>query len=132
MATKNANIIELPELRKVSVQIRLIGDSPLIVHRFGEKARKMMLDKQMGVASTGRHDLPMDKRILVGIGIQPLSATAIFMAAELAAIYPEVSSQALLLPLLAAALMEFAGPQLCKYALQRAGETEPPHTKKNG
>jgi len=88
--------------------------------------------KFVGVASTGRHDLPMDKRILVGIGIQPLSATAIFMAAELAAIYPEVSSQALLLPLLAAALMEFAGPQLCKYALQRAGETEPPPSGKNG
>lgn len=54
MATKNANIIELPELRKVSVQIRLIGDSPLIVHRFGEKARKMMLDKQMGKAKSGK------------------------------------------------------------------------------
>lgn len=54
MATKNANVIELPELRKVGVQIRLIGDSPLIVHRFGEKARKMMLDKQMGKAKSGK------------------------------------------------------------------------------
>ena len=62
----------------------------------------------------------------MGIGIQPLSATAIFMAAELAAIYPEVSGQALLLPLLAAALMELAGPQLCRHALRQAGETEPP------
>jgi hypothetical protein len=55
-----------------------------------------------------------------------LSATAIFMGAELAAIYPEVSGQALLLPLLAAALMELAGPQLCRYAFKQAGETEPP------
>lgn len=54
MAVKNANVIELPELRKVGVQIRLIGDSPLIVHRFGEKARKMMLDKQMGKAKSGK------------------------------------------------------------------------------
>lgn len=83
------------------------------------------LAKFAGVMATGRHDLPADKRRLVGIGIQPLSATAIFMAAELAAIYPEVSGQALLLPLLAAALMEFAGPQMCKYALHKAGETEP-------
>ena len=83
------------------------------------------LAKFAGVMATGRRDLPAAKRRLVGIGIQPLSATAIFMAAELAAIYPEVSGQALLLPLLAAALMEFAGPQMCKYALQRAGETEP-------
>jgi len=84
------------------------------------------LAKFAGVALTGRHDLPAAKRRLVGIGIQPLSATAIFMGAELAAIYPEVSSQALLLPLLAAALMELAGPQLCRHALKQAGETEPP------
>jgi len=50
----NADVIELPELKKQSVQIRLIGDSPLIVHRFGEKARKMMLDKQMGKAKSGK------------------------------------------------------------------------------
>lgn len=54
MATKNTNVIELPELKRQSVQIRLIGDSPLIVHRFGEKARKMMLDKQMGKAKSGK------------------------------------------------------------------------------
>lgn len=83
------------------------------------------LAKFVGVVSTGRRDLPLDKRRLVGIGIQPLSATAIFMAAELATLYPEVSSQPLLLPLIAAAMMEFVGPQLCKRALQRAGETEP-------
>jgi hypothetical protein len=54
MATKNTNVIELPELKKQSVQIRLVGDSPLIMHRFGEKARKQMLDKQMGKAKSGR------------------------------------------------------------------------------
>lgn len=84
------------------------------------------LAKFAGVVLTGRNDLPAAKRRLVGIGIQPLSATAIFMGAELAAIYPEVSGQALLLPLLAAALMELAGPQLCRYAFKQAGETEPP------
>lgn len=83
------------------------------------------LAKFGGVTLFGQADLPMAKRRLVGLGIQPLSATAIFMAAELAAIYPEVSGQALVLPLLAAAVMEFIGPQLCRAALVRAGETAP-------
>lgn len=81
--------------------------------------------KFAGVVVTGRRDLPLAKRSLVGLGIQPLSATAVFMAMELTGIYPEVSGQALLLSLLAAALMEFIGPQLCRYAFTRAGETEP-------
>ena len=60
---------------------------------------------------------------MVGLGIQPLSATAVFMAYEIAALYPEVGRSALLLPLLAAAIMEIAGPVLCRLALVRAGET---------
>ena len=31
-----------------------MGDAPLIVHRFSEKQKRKMLDKQMGVASEGR------------------------------------------------------------------------------
>jgi len=80
--------------------------------------------KLLGVVLSGGRDLPVGKQVLVGVGIQPLSATAIFMAAEISAVYPEVSAAALLLPLLAAAMMEFVGPQLCRYALQRAGEAE--------
>lgn len=83
------------------------------------------LAKFAGVLASGRRDLPPGRRALVGLGIQPLSATAIVMAAELIAIFPEVGAQALLLPLLAAALMEFVGPQLCRLALKRAGETAP-------
>ena len=66
--------------------------------------------------------LPMEKRLLVGIGIQPLSATAIFMAYELAGLYPEIGRSALTLAFFAAALMEVAGPLLCRFALKRAGE----------
>lgn len=69
-------------------------------------------------------DLPAMKRLLVGVGIQPLSATAVFMAYELASLYPEVGRSALLLPLFAAAIMEIAGPALCRFALVKAGETE--------
>ena len=68
--------------------------------------------------------LPFAKRVLVGIGIQPLSATAVFMAYELAGLYPEIGRSALTLPFFAAALMDIAGPAFCRFALVRAGETE--------
>lgn len=83
--------------------------------------------KFIGVMATGREDLSAQRRRLLGLGVQPLSATAVFMAAELAAFYPEVSVQALLLPLLAAALMEFIGPQLCRRAFVLAGEAALPN-----
>ena len=67
--------------------------------------------------------LPLAKRVLVGVGIQPLSATAVFMAYELAGLYPEIGRSALSLPLLAAAMMDIAGPALCRFALVRSGET---------
>ena len=66
---------------------------------------------------------PLAKRLMVGVGIQPLSATAIFMAYEIAGLYPEIGRSALTLPLFAAAIMEVFGPALCRYALVQAGET---------
>lgn len=66
--------------------------------------------------------LPLSKRLLVGVGIQPLSATAVFMAYEIAGLYPEVGRSALTLPLFAAAMMELIGPALCRLALSRSGE----------
>lgn len=66
--------------------------------------------------------LPLAKRLMVGVGIQPLSATAVFMAYELAGLYPEIGRSALALPLLAAAIMEIVGPALCRFALIQSGE----------
>lgn len=63
------------------------------------------------------------RRLLVGLGIQPLSATAVFMVYELAALYPEVGRSALALPLFAAAIMELLGPVLCRWSLRQAGES---------
>lgn len=77
-------------------------------------------------------DLPREKRLWIGIGIQPLSATAVFMAYEIASLYPEVGRSALLLPLFSAAIMEIAGPVLCRLALARAGETVGSPEKKGG
>lgn len=76
--------------------------------------------------------LPLPKRLLVGLGIQPLSATAVFMAYEIVALYPEIGRSALALPLFAAAIMELAGPALCQIALRRSGECETRTTQAGG
>jgi hypothetical protein len=39
--------IQLPAMKVQTVEITLIGDSPLICHRWSEKAKKQILDKQM-------------------------------------------------------------------------------------
>lgn len=46
--------IVIPTMEIGMMTVTLIGDSPLLCHRFSEKARKIMLDKQMGKASAGR------------------------------------------------------------------------------
>ena len=46
--------IEIPRIQVEYFQIRLVGDSPLIVHKWSEKAKKQMLDKQMKVAKTAK------------------------------------------------------------------------------
>ena len=79
---------------------------------------------KVGALSWSGGSLPLPKRVLVGMGIQPLSATAVFMAYEIAALYPEVGRSALTLPLFAAVIMELAGPALCRLALVKSGECE--------
>ena len=55
MASKKTNtkVIETPvELKQMKLEratVRIKGDSPLIVHAWSEKAKKEILDKQMGV-----------------------------------------------------------------------------------
>lgn len=45
-------IVMIPKIEIKEVAITLVGDSPLIVHRFSEKVKKEMLDKQMKKATT--------------------------------------------------------------------------------
>lgn len=47
-------VVEIPRIEIQRMIIRLVGDSPLIVHKWSEKAKKEMLDKQMKVAKKGR------------------------------------------------------------------------------
>jgi hypothetical protein len=46
--------IILPKLDIRTIKIGIVGDSPLIVHRWSEKAIRQMLSKQMGTATAGQ------------------------------------------------------------------------------
>ena len=52
MATKKAatEAIEIRPIEIKKVTIRIVGDTPLIMHAWSEKAKRMMLEAQMGVA----------------------------------------------------------------------------------
>ncbi len=52
MATKKANteVIEIRPIEIKKVTVRIVGDTPLIMHAWSEKAKRMMLEAQMGVA----------------------------------------------------------------------------------
>ena len=52
MAKATENVIAITPLDIKTVKIRIVGDTPLIVHAWSEKAKKMMLDAQMGVTKT--------------------------------------------------------------------------------
>ena len=50
-ATKDASVaIQLPQLETPFLHIKLVGDTPLIVHAWSQKAKKEILDKHMGKA----------------------------------------------------------------------------------
>ena len=50
MATKKTEVIEIRPIEIKKVTIRVVGDTPLIVHAWSEKAKRMMLEAQMGIA----------------------------------------------------------------------------------
>ena len=52
--TSGAIAIEIPKIDVRRIEIKLIGDSPLICHAWSEKAKKEILDKQMKKAKTAK------------------------------------------------------------------------------
>jgi hypothetical protein len=48
--------IKLPPLSIATINIPIVGDSPLLIHRFSQKAQDMMLDKQMKRANPGKQE----------------------------------------------------------------------------
>lgn len=58
MATKKTTerIVEIPAIDIQTATIKVVGDSALIVHKWSEKAKKEMLDKQQKKAKTKGHE----------------------------------------------------------------------------
>lgn len=58
MATKtnNEQVITIPALDIRTATVKIVGDSPLIMHKWSEKAKKEILDKQMKKAKSKGHD----------------------------------------------------------------------------
>lgn len=54
MAKAKDQVVNIPAINIKKFQITIVGDSPLIVHRFAEKARKELLDRAMQKAKAGR------------------------------------------------------------------------------
>lgn len=50
MATKKNEIVEIRPIKMKNVKVRIVGDTPLIEHAWSEKAKRMMLEAQMGIA----------------------------------------------------------------------------------
>lgn len=60
MATKKStDVIEIRPLDIKKINLRIVGDSPLIIHNWSEKAKKQMLDNAMGI-SKGKKKDPKD------------------------------------------------------------------------
>lgn len=49
--------VVIPPIDIRTVTIKVVGDSPLIVHKWSEKAKKEILDKQMKVAKAKGHEV---------------------------------------------------------------------------
>lgn len=47
-------VIEIPKIQISQMEIVLVGDSPLVSHRWSDKAKKMMLGKQMKEAKAAK------------------------------------------------------------------------------
>ena len=52
MAKKTTEIIEIQPIKLQKVNIRIVGDTPLIMHAWSEKAKREMLDKQTKATKT--------------------------------------------------------------------------------
>lgn len=61
-AAKKTEEINIRKFEKKVAKVRIIGDSPLIIHAWDEKAKKEMLDKQMGENKTKKRwtKMPFD------------------------------------------------------------------------
>ena len=57
MATKKTEAVEIKPMELQTVNITIVGTTPLIVHAWSDKAKQMMLDKQRGKATKSKHEI---------------------------------------------------------------------------
>lgn len=62
MATKKTELIEIKPIKMNVVEVTLAGDTPLIMHAWSEKAKRMMLEAQQGKAKGKKKEIknPVD------------------------------------------------------------------------
>jgi len=48
MATASSQVVRIPGVRIENIELTIVGDTPLLCHKFSEQDKKAMLDKQMG------------------------------------------------------------------------------------
>lgn len=54
----SAAVLEIARLKTEKIIVPIVGTSPLVVHRFSEKAKKQMLDAMQGVKRVREHKNP--------------------------------------------------------------------------
>lgn len=50
-------VLTIPAIDIRTMKIKVVGDTPLIMHKWDEKAKQMILDKEMGKAKSKGHDI---------------------------------------------------------------------------
>lgn len=62
MATKKTELVEIKPIKMNVVEVTLIGDTPMIMHAWSEKAKRMMLEAQQGKAKGKKKEIknPVD------------------------------------------------------------------------
>lgn len=58
--------VEIMSVDLVEVPIVIVGKTPLIVHRWSEKAKREMLEKQMGIAKKRKHEIKVPTNDFIG------------------------------------------------------------------
>jgi len=56
MATKKEQIFEIKPIKYVDINVRIVGDTPLIMHAWSAKAKREMLEKQIGATKTAARE----------------------------------------------------------------------------
>ena len=56
-STKKTEVVEIKPLDMRTVEVTIVGDTPLIMHAWSEKAKRMMLEAQQGKAKGKKKEL---------------------------------------------------------------------------